>query len=138
MSQVNVEIVRRVYDAMNTRDLTAGAELMHAGAEWIPDSRVGVGPIRGRENVIRFMLDQAEMFEGTHLEIERFWEKDDKVLVYVHATGRGRGSGAPFEIRIAHLWTLRNGLVTRGEGYANRAEALEAVGLSEQDAHADS
>jgi hypothetical protein len=49
MSQENVEVVRRVYDAMNTRDPTAGAELMHADAEWIPDSRVGVGPIRGRD-----------------------------------------------------------------------------------------
>jgi ketosteroid isomerase-like protein len=46
-------------------------------------------------------------------------------------TGRGKGSGAPFEIDVAHLWTVRDGVVVRGHGYANRAEALEVVGLSE-------
>jgi uncharacterized protein len=138
MSQENVEIVRRIYEAMAARDLTALAKLAHADAEWIPDSRVGEGPIRGRKKVIRFFMDRAEMFDELHWEPERLWEKDDKVLVFLSMTGRGQGSGAGFEIRIGHLWTVRDGIVTRGEGYGNRAKALEAAGLSEQDAHADS
>ncbi len=131
MSRENIEIVRRLYHAMNARDLAAVSELTHPDAEWIPDSRVGEGPVRGREAVIRFFMDRAEMFDQLHAELERLLEKDDKVLAFVRTTGRGKGSGAEFEIRIGQLWTVHDGLVVRGEGYGDRSKALEAAGLSE-------
>ena len=40
-------------------------------------------------------------------------DADDKVLAFVRVTGVGRARGAEFDIRIAHLWTLRDGLVVR-------------------------
>jgi uncharacterized protein len=131
VSQENVEIVRRVYEAMNARDFATVAELAHPDATWIPDSRVGEGPIRGRENVIRFFTDRAEVFGQLDAKPERYWEKDDTVVVFVRVTGRGQGSGAEFEIRIGHLWTVRDGVVVRGEGYGDRSEALKAAGVSE-------
>jgi hypothetical protein len=37
------------------------------------------------------------------------------------------------------LWTLRDGkILRRGKMFQTKDEALEAVGLSEQDAHAES
>ena len=71
------------------------------------------------------------MFGELHAETGRFWEKDDSVLVFLRVTGRGATSGAEFEIRIGHLWTVRDGVVVRGEGYGDRDEALEAAGLRE-------
>jgi ketosteroid isomerase-like protein len=131
MSQENVEIVRRLYGTMNDRDVRAATELVHPDAEWIPDRRVGQGPIRGRDNVIQFFTDRAEMFDEFRQEPERCWETDDKVLVFVRVTGHGGVSGVGVDIRIGHLWTLRDGVAVRGEGYGNRDEALEAAGLSE-------
>ena len=131
MSQENVEIVRRLYGAMNDRDMGAVTELLHPDAEWIPDSRVGQGPVRGRDNIIQFATDRAEMFDEFRQEPERFWETDDKVLVFVRVTGHGGASGVGVDIRIGHLWTVRDGAAVRGEGYGNRDEALEAAGLSE-------
>jgi ketosteroid isomerase-like protein len=131
MSQENVDIVGRLYRAMIASDVEAFAELAHPDAEWIPDSRVGEGPVRGRENVIQFFNDRAEMFDELRYELERFWETDGKVLVFVRVTGLGSASGAGFDIRIGHLWTLRDGVVVRGEGYGDRSKALEAAGLSE-------
>ena len=138
MSQENVEIVRQLYTAMNAGDIAEIAKLVHPDGEWIPDSRVGEGPVRGRESVIRFFTDRIEMLDEYRAEPERFWETDDRVLVFLRVTGRGQASGAEFDIRIGHLWTVHGGVVMRGEGYGDRSEALEAVGLSEQDAHADS
>ena len=74
-------------------------------------------------------MEQAEVFEEFRTETERFWDTDDKVLVFVRTTGRGAASGAGFDIRIGHLWTLRDGLLVRGEGHASRDDALEAAGL---------
>jgi hypothetical protein len=36
------------------------------------------------------------------------------------------------------VWTVRDGKIARVTFYVHQSEALEAVGLSEQDAHADS
>lgn len=129
MAEENVEIVRGVYEAMNARDAEAFDELVDQDAEWIPDSRVGEGPVRGRENVLRFFTDRAEMFSEVRTEVERLWDRDDRVLAFIWVTGRGQLSEAPFELRIGHLWTIRDGVVVRGEGYGNRDEALEAAGL---------
>jgi hypothetical protein len=49
-----------------------------------------------------------------------------------------QGEGAEGETPIHTAFWLKTGKVFRMETYSDRAEALEAVGLSEQDAHADS
>ena len=131
MPQENVEIIRRLYGAMDARELEAVRELAHPDLEWVPDERVGEGPVRGLENVIRFFSDRAEMFEDLRTETEHLWETSDQVLAFIRVRGVGRGSGAGFDIRIAHLWTLSDGLVVRGKGYGDRDEALEAAGLPE-------
>ncbi len=132
MSRANVEVIRSLYQAMDTRDTGAVAGLVRSDLEWIPDERVGEGPVRGLENVIEFFSDRAEMFEDLRTETERLWDTGDQVLAFIRVTGLGTGSGARFDIRIAHLWTLRDGLVVRGRGYGDRDRALEAAGLREQ------
>ena len=131
MPEESLELIRRVYRAMNARDAESAERLLSDDVEWIPDRRVGEGPIRGRRNVVEFFLDRGAMFDEFRHEVEALRGKEHQVLALVRVTGRGAGSGADFEIRIAHLWTTRNGLVIRGQGFGNRDEALEAAGLSE-------
>jgi ketosteroid isomerase-like protein len=95
MSRENVETVRRLYRAMDAHFDTI-AEFAHHDAEWIHDRRVGEGPVRGLENVIRFITEQDEMLAELRVEPERFWETGKRVLVFVHTAGRGRTSDAPF------------------------------------------
>ena len=131
MSQANVEIVRALYSAMEARDVRRVGELARSDIEWIPDRRVGAGPIRGRDKVIEFFTDRASMFSEIHPEVEQVRERNDQVLVFLRVAGSGSASGAGFEIRIAHLWTLRDRKLVRGRGFGNRNEALEAAGLRE-------
>jgi uncharacterized protein len=130
MTGGNLEVIRRLYEAMDRRDIAVVAELAHPDAEWVPDRRVGEDPVRGLENVTRFFLDRAEMFGDIRTEVDRAWEKEDKVLAFIHVAGEGRASGAPFDLRIAHLWTFRDGLIVRGEGFGDRDEALAAAGMA--------
>ena len=130
MSEENVEVINRLYRAMDDQDAVAFGDIASPDIEWVPDWRVGEGPVRGREQVIRFFWTRAEVFEELRTEPERVWDLGDRVLVFVRHTGTGASSGAGFDIRIAHLWALSDGVVVRGEGYADRDEALEAAGLS--------
>ena len=55
----------------------------------------------------------------------------EQVVSVQRITGRARGSGVETELRYAVVNTVRNGKLVRGREYWTRAEALEAVGLSE-------
>jgi ketosteroid isomerase-like protein len=131
MSEEKVEIVRRLYRAVDAWDTAAFADLTDPALEWVSDERLGEEPVRGRGSVIQYYRGLDEMFGELRNEIEGLWETDDQVLVFLRVTGSGMSSGASFDIRIAHLWTLRDGLAVRGEGYGDRDEALEAAGLRE-------
>jgi uncharacterized protein len=56
---------------------------------------------------------------------------DERVLVLVRVHAEGKGSGVPVELRNAHEFTIRDGMLVRFKVYGDRAEALEAAGLSE-------
>lgn len=130
----NVETIHRLYEAATSSNPQRSIEdLLHAEAEWVPDPRLGEGVIHGRERIIDFFLDRGESFGELRVEVERVWEIDDKVLAFVRMVGQGAASGAGFDIRIAHLWTLRDGVAVRGEGYGAREKALEAAGLPDHE-----
>jgi ketosteroid isomerase-like protein len=62
----------------------------------------------------------------------------DRVAAVFRLVGAGKSSGVPVDQTVGMATRFRNGKMWRMRSYPNPAEALEAVGLSEQDAHADS
>jgi ketosteroid isomerase-like protein len=140
MSQENVEIVRRGYDAFNRGDLGAFFQAFDPNVELhLPEGGLNVGTRRGPQAIRQLVEGFFEVWDPMHFEPERFFDVDDqRVLVFVRVSATGRGSGAQVEIRATHEFTIGDELVVRLKVYGNRSEALEAVGLSEQDAHADS
>ena len=97
------------------------------------------GVFRGRAAVIDVLRELEEAFEELSWEVEKLFEvPDGRVVVFVRARARGRGSGVKTDNRIAHLWTFRDDRAVRMVVFEEQSEALEAVGLSDQDAHADS
>jgi ketosteroid isomerase-like protein len=132
MSQENVEIVRRAYEAGSRGDLAAALERLAPDFELDLSSLYPDAPIvRGVGELLRWTYS-GPWGGSVHLHAERFFDLDEeRVLVFVRVTATGEGSGVPVELRVAHELTLRNGLVVRCKVHADRAEALEAAGLSE-------
>jgi ketosteroid isomerase-like protein len=52
-------------------------------------------------------------------------------VVVADLVGRGKASGVAVERTWAYVWTIRAGKALRMDGYTDRAEALEAAGLTE-------
>jgi hypothetical protein len=50
----------------------------------------------------------------------------------------GAAARYPTEFAETDVFWFRDGMILRLQGFATKADALEAAGLSEQDAHADS
>ena len=134
MSQENVEVLRRAYDAFNRGDLdTLASEFYDQQVEWQtsredPDAATH----RGREAVRRYFDQWLESFEGLHADVEEYIDaSNDRVFTWVRWTGRGRESGIDTEWWLAIVSTLRGGRIFRVEEYFDRAEGLEAAGLEE-------
>ena len=72
------------------------------------------------------------------VEAEDFIDAGDEVVVLVRVRGRTARDGVTVEHSPAAVWSIRGGKIAGLRFYLERDEALEAVGLSEQDAHADS
>ncbi len=139
MSQENIAVLRRGYEAWNRGDRDAAFELMELDFELqLPEGGMNVGTFHGREGVTKLFEDYFEVFESFRMEPEEFFEADDRIVVFVRTPARGKGSGVEVVFRPAHLWTMRAGRAVRLEIFPERMEALEAVGLSEQDAQAGS
>jgi uncharacterized protein len=140
MSEENVEIVRRTYEAWNCGDLETAFRSFDADIEWhLPEGGINTGVYRGHRGVRQLIESYLEAFDYSRMEPERFFETGDRIVAFVHWRVRGKGSGVEVGVRPAHLWTMRDGKAVRVDTFPERERemALEAVGLSEQDAHLD-
>ena len=142
MSQENVDAMRMVYEAMARGDFWAAREVFDPEIvwEWAADlsGLTGVGEYHGIEGVEAATRDFFEAWDWFWQEAEEFIEVGDDVLVLTRIHGRPKGSDREIEHKAGEVWTFRDGKVIRHRSFASPAEALEAVGLSEQDAHAES
>ena len=133
MSQANVEVVRRNYEALSRGDLDAWLESVREDAELhevsdIPDSAV----YRGHEEIRRWAQSLLQLVSEWCWTPEEFiYQGDAAVLVRARMTARSAGGGVPLEQVAFHLIELQDGEIVCLRGFLDREEALEAVGPSE-------
>ena len=132
MSQENVEIVRRRFEAFNRGDLPAMLALTDPDVEWWDraDDPWGATHHRGRDACMKHLAEISEDAE-LHIEALDYIDAGDLVVVPVRLVGRGRASGVPFDEKEVHVFRLRDGLVIETREYRDLSEALAAVGLAE-------
>ena len=88
--------------------------------------------LQGVPEVMTFTERYRSTWDELTLEIVEFIEApDERVLVFVRQTGRGRERGVPIVIHFFELFTIREDKVRVLEFFRHRADALEAAGLRE-------
>lgn len=81
-------------------------------------------------DAVRAMWERWESpWEELETVPEEFIDAGHHVVVTVHYSGRGRGSGIKFEGRLFDVYTLRDGKCVRKREFRQRSEALGAAGL---------
>ena len=134
VSEESVEIVRGIYDRWSAGDLGDWAAF-HPGVEYARIGAAGTGltgEFSGLEEVVGALIEWLQSWADVRARAERIEDiGNGRVMVFSHQTGRGRASGTPLDLRTADIWTLRDGKVVRWESYWDRAQALEAAGVSQ-------
>ena len=133
MSEENVEIVRRAFDAFNRRDKAAWLADFDADCETLPAKEWPENaPIRGAEACWDFYIQAANAFEEGSFELAEIRDAgDDRVIANQRREMRGKESGASVVYDFWVVVTLRRGKQIRWEWFSTEAEVLEAAELSE-------
>ena len=130
MSQENVEILRKLIAAFNAGDTETVLSLLHPEVEF-NSALVERKTYRGPMGIRQYGADLASVWDDRHTEDDRFLAAGENVVHLYRITGRGKGSGVPVAQDIAVVWIFRDGKPWQGTVYAEQAQALEAVGLSD-------
>jgi ketosteroid isomerase-like protein len=133
MSQENVELACRAFDAFNRRDLDAYLALMDDDVEAVPRAVAmeGGDNYHGHDGVRRWWEDLFAVFPDFTVEVVEAHDLGDVTLALLRQRARGAGSDTPTEESIWNAARWRRGKCIWWRTFDVRAEALEAVGLSE-------
>jgi len=132
MSEENVDILRKGYEAFNRADIDTVMGLMDPHIEWqesdvegLPQGGTHHGPEAVANNVFGAIVGNWDDFQAVPAE---FLDAGERVVVLGHVQGRGKASGKTLDALYAHGWTLRNGKAVHFRAYADTAKVLQSPG----------
>ena len=128
-----MESLRLMYEAFNRRDVDGTLSYFDPKVEFYP----GILPpdqdadYLGHQGVREWMRAATEPWVKVMAEpIERIKISSERLLAIDRWLFRGR-DGIEIERELPTVFTFRDGLIVRVDGFTDKAEALEAAGLSE-------
>jgi ketosteroid isomerase-like protein len=128
-------LVRQGFEAANRGDYEVTFGLYDRDIELIPPTGlVGLGDeasYRGLEARISYEQNWRAEWGDFRYEPDELRDLGDRFLVIGYIRSSGLTSGAATDTDFANLFTLSAGRVIREQVFFNRADALEAAGLSE-------
>jgi len=129
MSGENVDLVLRMYEVFNRRDLDALLALMHDEVEIAPRLGALEGDYRGHAGVRRWWSDLLDFFPDYAAEIVEVQDLGDVTLGEI----RGRAHGAASTTPVVETWwqsiRWRDGRCVWWRNFATKADALETIEL---------
>jgi ketosteroid isomerase-like protein len=132
MSRENVEVAREAFDAWERGDLTA---MLRPLADNVVSRRVTPLPNpdthRGPEGVLEMFIDWIEAYDDFESWADEFIDAGESVVVRVPQRVRFADGTRTVEETFWFRLVFAGGKIIRLEVYADREQALTAVGPSE-------
>jgi len=124
--------LRSAYAAFNRGDVDAAVEPFDAQIEWTePAEFPGGGTYHGREAVKRYLAQSRSSWTEGSSEPERFITSGNRIVVFVHVRARSKGRDEWNEVRLADVYTIRDGQPVEMRAFADRNEALRWAGVKD-------
>ena len=130
MSQENIAIINRIYEAFGQRDFDAALILFGATIEWVAavnsplaDRSPYRGPDEVREGVF---MRIAAGFDRLTVKVDEMFGADDKVVALGFYDGVYNANGRRFQAQVAHIWTLADGKAVKFQQYVDTYQLAES------------
>jgi ketosteroid isomerase-like protein len=122
-----LETVNTIYAAFTTNDLDALLSLCAPDTVITQDPALPWGgAFRGPEGATEFVMKLVGTIDSVVTPEVMFVAGHDVVQIG-RTAGTVRSNGAAFDISECHVWTVRDGLVTRARFYIDSTAMLEAL-----------
>lgn len=118
----NLALIKSTYEGANSQENAKNtAAALAPDARWIeaagfPCAGTYVGFEAIVENVFKRL---ATEWEGFAFKVENYVAQGDQVVAYGNYTGVYKATGLPINVRVVHLWTLKNGKVSHFEQFVD-------------------
>ena len=128
-----IAALRAAYAAFNRGDINAAVESFDAHIEWSePAEFPGGGVYHGRDAAKQYLAQSRAAWAEVISEPEQFIPVSERIVVFVHARVRHRDSNDWLEVRLADVYTFRDGKAIEMRAFSDRQEALRWAGASLQ------
>ncbi len=127
MTKTNQETVLGLYKAFAQGDLQSIAAKM--APEFVASQTTAL-PWGGRYTGLKeyqTFVGKLREYVDSQVALEETFEAGDRVVAIARTKGQVIQTGEPFDVRVVHLWTLGEGLVTRFEAYIDTPAMLQLL-----------
>lgn len=130
MSQENIGVINRIYEAFGQRDFNAALDLFGPTIEWIAAVNSPLAdrsPYRGLDEVRESVFARiAAGFESLTVRVDEIFSAGDKVVVLGFYDGVYRPNGKRFQAQVAHIWTLAGAKAVKFQQYVDTYQLAES------------
>jgi len=126
MFDVNIHVVRRLYEAFEQGDDEALLDTLGLDVEWyVPDTLPYGGTFHGVEQVRDYLAALPSFVERGNLDTIRMIDAGNHVVVVGRWSSRTAG-GVKFDSRFANIFEVRDGKIVRLDSFLDSARVLRA------------
>jgi ketosteroid isomerase-like protein len=135
VSRENIKLWREWLRLFNRRDIEGLITLCNPAVEFHSVfAAVGGAVYHGHDGLRKWHHDLEEAWGADiSLDIEAYFDLGEHTLTFFTYRARGRHSGADVTTPATTVATWRDGLVTYVKVYLHREDALDALGVSEDE-----
>lgn len=109
------QVLRRLYTAINARDVELALRHMHMGIDWEDEVTPGGGRVRGQPAVGKYWRYRFRLLMNSRLE-PRSFTRDERGRIAVKVRWvvyDNLGEGPLANHDVTHVYTFRDGLIAR-------------------------
>lgn len=126
----NIDVVKSLYEAFGRGDIASILANLAEDVRWESEAPAEIsasGIRRGPQEVLGFFAGLDQDQTDPQLTVTDWLVTGDQVAAFGRYQATARRTGIRTDVPIAHLWTLKDGKVTRYVGLTDSATILQAL-----------
>ena len=130
MSEGNLDVIRRGYEAFGRGDINALLESFDEQIQWLtpgPSELPTSGRRTGRQAVAQFFTAVNDAFDIQRFEPKEFIAQGDRIVVLGSETARVKSTGRVLDLDWVHVFAMRNGKVVAFQEFFDTAAVVAAM-----------